>query len=287
MMLHSTAIREELLALIEYNILPAVGSFSALNAIYEIAKANNILLEIQLKIDTGFGRFGFLPEEIPLLTQRLKEMNNLRVAGTFSHFSMAFNQSSDYTAKQFASFNKCTAAIEDAGIEPGVRHICNSSAFLLYPHMHLDAVRIGSAFIGRILTENTLNLEKVGYLTEHIEDIKTLPKDHYIGYSNTYKTTRETKIGIVPIGYLDGFGLEKTQDCFGILDTLREIYNKLKNYKKQFFLSIGEKKVPVLGKIGTNNIIIDLTDTTAEIGQEVRVEINPMLVNPTISRVFI
>ncbi|MBP3285265.1 MAG: alanine racemase [Clostridia bacterium] len=287
MMLHSTAIREELLALIEYNILPAVGSFSALNAIYEIAKANNIMLEIQLKIDTGFGRFGFLPEEIPLLTQRLKEMNNLRVAGTFSHFSMAFNQSSDYTAKQFTIFNKCTAAIEDAGIEPGVRHICNSSAFLLYPHMHLDAVRIGSALIGRILTENTLNLEKVDYLTEHIEDIKTLPKDHYIGYSNTYKTTRETKIGIVPLGYLDGFGLEKTQDCFGILDTLREIYNKLKNYKKQFFLSVGEKKVPVLGKIGTNNIIIDLTDTTAEIGQEVRIEVNPMLVNPTISRVFI
>jgi len=288
MLLHSTAIREEILALIEYNILPAIGSFASLNAIHEIAKSNNIMLEIQLKIDTGFGRFGFRPDEIPALIQELKQMSNyIRVAGTFSHFSMAFNTTSDYTSKQFATFNKCTAALEDAGIEPGVRHICNSSAFLLYPHMHLDAVRIGSALIGRILTENTLNLEKIGYLTEHIEDIKTLPKDHFIGYSNTYKTTRETKIGIVPVGYLDGFGLEKTQDCFGILDTLREIYNKLKNYKKQFFVSINEKKVPILGKIGTNNIIIDITDTTAEIGQEVKIEINPMLVNPIIPRIFI
>jgi len=287
MMLHSVALREELLALIQYNILPTIGSFSALNAINEIAETNNIILEIQLKIDTGFGRFGFRPDEIPALIQRLQQTSNLRIAGIFSHFSMAFNETSDYTAKQFAIFNKCTAALEDAGIEPGVRHICNSSAFLLYPYMHLDAVRIGSALIGRILTENTLNLEKVGYLTEQIEDIKTLPTGHYIGYSNTYKTTRETKIGILPIGYLDGFGLEKTQDCFGILDTLREMYKKLKNYKKQFFVSINDKKVPILGKIGTNNIIIDITDTTADIGQEVKVEANPMLVNPNIPRYFI
>lgn len=287
MMLHSISIREDLLTLIQYNILITVGSFSALNAIAEIAESNDLMLEIQLKIDTGFGRFGFAPNEIPALIQRLKEIKNLSVAGTFSHFSMAFNESSDYTSKQFEIFNKCTAMLDDSGIEPGVRHICNSSAFLLYPYMHLDAVRIGSALIGRILTDNSLNLEKIGYLTEEIEDTKILPINHYIGYSNTYKTKRETTTGIVPIGYLDGFGLEKTQDCFGILDTLREIYKKVKNYKKQFFVSVSGKNVPVLGKIGTNNIVIDLTDTTASVGQEVKIEINPMLVNPTIPRYFI
>lgn len=286
MMLHSTAIEEDLLTLLNYDILPTVGSFEAFNAIDKISKENNVPLYVQLKIDTGFGRFGFLPDDMIKLIDTLKAHPNIGVVGTFSHFSSAFNEKTDYTDKQFNIFNKCVSMLADSGIEPGVRHICNSSAFLTKLHMHLDTVRIGSAFLGRILVQNSLDLNKIGYMISSIEDIKTLPANHFIGYSNTYKTKNETVIGIVPVGYLDGLELKKGQDCFGVLDTLREVYNKIKCFNKKIYVKVNSKKVPILGKIGTNNIVIDLTNTDAKINDIVKIDVNPMVVRPDIERVF-
>lgn len=287
MILHSIALKEDLLKLLANKILPTVGSFSALSVLNEIAAETGEQVEFQIKIDTGFGRFGFLPHEIPELIEKLKSMPNLLVVGTFSHFSSAFSKSSAYTDKQFDIFNKCVGALRDAEIDPGVCHICNSSAALLYLHMHLDAIRVGSAFLGRLLVPNTLELSKIGYMLSEIEDIKILPPKHYIGYSNTYKTDKETTVGIVPVGYLDGFTLQKGQDCFDILGTLREIYGKIKNFNKKHFVTIGSTKVPVLGKVGTNNIIIDITGLNVKVGDFVKIDVNPMLVPENIHREFI
>jgi len=286
MMLHSTAIEEDLLTLLNYDILPTIGSFEALNMLDKISKENNLPLYAQLKIDTGFGRFGFLPQDMLKLIDELKSKPNIGIVGTFSHFSSAFNEKTDYTEKQFNIFNKCVSMLSDSGIEPGIRHICNSSAFLTKLHMHLDAVRIGSALLGRILVQNAIELNKIGYMISSVEDIKTLPADHFIGYSNTHKTKKETTIGIVPVGYLDGLELKKGQDCFKLIDTLREIYNKIKSFDKKIYVEINNKKVPILGKIGTNNIVIDLTDTNAKINDIVKLDINPMVVRPDMERIF-
>lgn len=286
MMLHSIAIEEELLTLLNYDILPTIGSFDALNTLDKISKENNVPLYAQLKIDTGFGRFGFLPQDMLKLIDELKSHPNIGIVGTFSHFSSAFNEKSDYTEKQFNIFNKCVSMLADSGIEPGIRHICNSSAFLTKLHMHLDAVRIGSALLGRILVQNSLELNKIGYMISTIEDIKILPENHFVGYSNTFKTKKETRIGIVPVGYLDGLELKKAQDCFGVLDTLREIYGKIKNFNKRIYVEVNNQKVPILGKIGTNNIVIDLTDISANINDAVRIDVNPMMVRPDIERCF-
>lgn len=286
MMLHSTAIEDDLLTLLNYDILPTVGSFESLSMLDKISKENNVPLYAQLKIDTGFGRFGFLPQDMPKLIEELKGKPNIGIIGTFSHFSSAFNEKGNYTDKQFNIFNKCVSMLSDSGIEPGVRHICNSSAFLTKLYMHLDAVRIGSALLGRILVQNSLELKKVGYMISSIEDLKILPEKHFIGYSNTYKTKKETRIGIVPVGYLDGLELKKGQDCFGIIDTLREIYNKIKCFDKKIYVEVNNIKVPILGKIGTNNIIIDLTNVNAKINDIVKIDVNPMMVKPDIERVF-
>ena len=286
MLLHSTAIYEDLLVLLNNDILPTIGSFEALDMLNRISTESGVALYCQLKIDTGFGRFGFLPDEMLKLADKLKELKNIGVVGIFSHFSSSFNEKSDYTEKQFNIFNKCVSILTDAGIDVGFRHICNSSAFLTKLHMHLDASRVGSALLGRILVPNSLELNKIGYMESTIEDIKTLPKDHFIGYSNTYKTEKDTKIGVVPVGYLDGLELKKGQDCFGFIDTLREIYNKIKCFNKKIYVEVSNKKVPILGKIGTNNIVIDLSETNANIGDIVKIDVNPMMVRPDIERVF-
>lgn len=286
MLLHSTAIYDELLILLNNDILPTIGSFEALNTLDKISKETGTPLYCQLKIDTGFGRFGFLPDDMIKLAAELKSKPNIGVVGVFSHFSSSFNEKTDYTDKQFNIFNKCVSILTDEGIDVGFRHIANSSAFLTKPYTHLDVSRIGSALLGRILVPNSLELNKIGYMISEIEDIKKLPTNHFIGYSNTYKTTRETTIGIVPVGYLDGLELKKGQDCFGFIDTLREIYNKLKNFNRKIYVEVNNIKVPILGKIGTNNIVIDLTDINAKIGDIVKLDVNPMMVRPDIERYF-
>ena len=81
-----------------------------------ISTESGIPLYCQLKIDTGFGRFGFTPENIPGLIDFLKATPNIGVVGIFSHFSSAFNEKSDYTEKQFNIFNKCVSTLTDSGI---------------------------------------------------------------------------------------------------------------------------------------------------------------------------
>lgn len=283
MLLHSTALDEDIKTLIENNIIITVGSFDALESVIKNAEGKT---DIQIKIDTGFGRFGFLPSELEDLAEKLKNTDKLNIVGTFSHFSMSFNSSKTYTLKQFNKFKKAVKTLNKLGIETGMLHICNSSAFIKYKEMHLDAVRVGSAFLGRILVENDLNLTKIGTLVSKIEDTKTLPKGHFVGYSNTKKVKHETNIGIIPVGYLDGFCLKKSLDCFRLKDILREMYGTFKMFRKKIYVTVGHKKAPILGKIGTNNIVIEINDNI-NINDDVYLEINPMLVATQIPREFV
>ena len=282
MLLHSTSINEDIKALIDNNIIITIGSFDALEAVLKNAENK---IDVQIKLDTGFGRFGFLSSELETLAEKLKSTDKLNVIGTFSHFSMSFGKSKAYTQKQFNKFKKSVKTLNKLGIGTGMLHICNSSAFLKYKEMHLDAVRVGSAFLGRILVENELNLTKIGNLVSKIEDTKTLPKGHFIGYSNTKKTKHETNIGIIPVGYLDGFGLKKSLDCFRLKDILREMYGTFKLLHKKIYVTVGYKKVPILGKIGTNNIVVEINDNIS-INNDVILEVNPMLVPANIERDF-
>lgn len=283
MLLHSTSLDSDIKTLIENNIIITIGSFDALKAVIKNAEEK---VDVQLKIDTGFGRFGFLPSELEDLAEKLNSTDKVNIIGTFSHFSMSFNSSPTYTTKQFNKFKKSVKALNKLGIDTGILHICNSSAFIKYKEMHLDAVRVGSAFLGRILVANDLELTKIGHLVSKIEDTKTLPKGHFIGYSNTKKTKSETNIGIIPVGYLDGFCLKKSQDCFRLKDILREMYNDFKLLRKKIYVTVGHKKAPILGKIGTNNIVIEINDGI-DITDDVIIDVNPMLVDTQIPREFV
>ena len=288
LLLASTSFEDEAETIIRNNLIPTVGSLNSASAINEAAKREGTVVDIHLKIDTGFGRFGFLWNKADEFLSILKSMDNLNLAGTYSHLSFSFEKESVYTYMQFERFMKCVDKMKECNVSPGMLHIANSCAFLRYPAMHLDAVRIGSAFLGRLPMDNQHGLAKIGYLRSNIIETKELPKNHFVGYANTFKTKGATRIGIVPVGYMDGFGVEKAKDTFRLRDILRYMYNDLKSLNKSLYIRLADKrKLMVLGRISMFNIVVDLTGTDAQIGDEVILEANPVLVDGRIKREYV
>ena len=289
LMLSSTSVKKEIELLIENNIILTIGSALSAETVDEVARRLNVTVRAHLKIDTGFGRYGFLYNQTDKIIETLQSVTNINIEGTFSHFSMSFYKKDKWTKQQFDNFINTIETLQRAGIKTGMLHICNSSAFLKFPTMHLNAVRIGSAFTGRIIVPNTYGLKKIGTLKSNITEIKTLPKGYNIGYSNAFKTKRETKVAIIPVGYYDGYNVRAMHDDYRFRDKLRYLYGAMKDFArdKHFKVRINDKKYTVVGKIGMYHIVIDITENDeVKINDEVYLDISPLYVDSGVRREY-
>lgn len=286
-MLSGTAIKEELEILIENNIILTIGSKEDIEIIENIAEEKNMEIKVHLKIDTGMGRYGFIYNQPEELINNLQKIKRIKIEGTYSHFSNSYYDKK-YTEEQFKRFNEIVAKLKENSIETGMLHICNSSAFIKYPNMYLDAVRVGSAFLGRLSSKSDIRLNKIGYLETEVAEIKEIEKGSYISYSNAYKAKRKTKVAIIPCGYDDGFNITTGKDMFRIIDKLRNISRALKDlFKEQrILIKINNENCNVLGRVGTHHIICDITNKDINIGDKAILKVNPKYVDSSINREF-
>ena len=290
LMLSSTCIKEDVETLIKNNIIITIGSKSAAEVANKLA--NELKLDsipVHIKIDTGFGRYGFLYNDIENIVQTINNNNKLKIEGCFSHFSNAYDKKDKWTKLQYEKFLNTIENLKLNKIEPEILHICNSSAALKYPYMRLNAVRIGSAFLGRILVQNSLKLKKIGEFKTKVAEIKILPKGYNIGYSNTFKTKKETKVAILPVGYKDGINMGGKQDSFRFIDYLRFIFNDFKGIfkNKAVRVNINGKSYKALGIIGLYHIVIDIENDDIKVGNIATLQVNPLLTDSRTERRYI
>ncbi len=279
LMLRATTDREEVERLLDLGCILTLSSPADGAVIRAAAEEKGVCARVHLKLDTGMGRYGFLPAEEAAIRQTLDALGEMvQVTGVYTHFHSSFGKE-EITRRQFAAFQNACDRLEAAGYALGERHCCNSSAFLRFKDMHLGGVRLGSALLGRVAVRDPLGLKRVGYAEASVEELRLLPKGHTVGYGAATTLKRDTRSAVIPIGYYHGFTLQRGRDVWRAQDCIRGILSNLKLLLKPSAptVAVGGRSTRTLGHIGMLHTCVDVTDLTCELGDLVRVEINPLL----------
>lgn len=278
LMMEGTCDPDEINELLDHQAILSVGSWDDADQIDRQASARATIAQAHLKIDTGMGRYGFLPSQIEDLHRLYRESTNIAFTGIYTHFSRASDRK--FTQTQYDAFQQVVQELQAAGFETGMVHCCNSIAFWRCPQMHCDGVRLGSAILGRVGYADRAGLKPVGYCEAAVEEVRTIPEGHAVGYGAAWVAKRETRTAVLPVGQINGFAIDRGYDTWRLQDCMRGVARYLKAMlkKKALYVTINGTKCPVLGHVGMVNMVVDVTDADCKPGDIARVEINPLLV---------
>ena len=187
----------------------SISSIQQLQEIYAASLRVGLIARVHLKVDTGMSRSGALDEFPELVSElnRLTSSNEIELVGTWSHFACADEPAHPLNAEQIKRFNSALEYMNDENLNPGIRHIANSSAIIGLPEAKFDLVRAGLIIYGLSPTNippNNLSLKPAMELRARLLLVKEIPPGATVGYGATVQVTKETKIGIVTFGYADG-----------------------------------------------------------------------------------
>lgn len=242
--------QERLRALIKYDLTLTITDVETLRILARLNPQGPI--NVHVKVDTGMGRMGAMPDDVGRLLDLVVAAPHLRLVGLYSHFATADFEERELVDHQLRTFHEILARYGDRLPPRSIRHLANSAATLTLPEAHFDMVRPGLAMYGIPPAEwlgRDIDLRPILRLVSHLTAVKTLPPGHCVGYGRTFTTQRPTRLGIVPIGYFDGY-LRSLSDA-AIVGT-----------------AVGD--APVIGRVSMDQLALDLTDLPElHIGDEV------------------
>ena len=234
-------------SLVAYGLRQEVHSLEYARQLQARLSGSKRRLRVHIKLDTGMSRLGFFAYDHPKTVDELRavaEMNELQIEGVFMHFPVADSLSADdeaFCRTQYARFTAMLDALKAVGVEPELRHCCNSGASILYPQYAMDMVRPGIATYGILPSEELrgrIDLRPVMQLRSTIFQIRDYAPDITVSYGRTYRTEAPTRVAVVGIGYADGLP--------------RSFSNRIS------FLLHG-KRVPQIGRICMDMCMVDVS----------------------------
>ena len=241
--------------LIEYGITQAVSALAKAEAYSAAAVESGGTLKVHIKVDTGMSRLGFLVREGHFDTgvesiAAACALPGLEAEGIFTHFAVSDEDDRDseaYTRAQFDVFTRVLDALAAGGRTFAIRHCANSG----YACTHMDMVRPGIALYGVGADAQRLDLRPVMSLKSSVSTIKTFDPGTDVSYGRTFRTQGRTRIGVLPIGYADGF--------------FRGLSNRMS-------VVTAQGPAPQRGRICMDMSMIDLTDLPdVKVGDEVEI----------------
>ncbi|MGE5416781.1 MAG: alanine racemase [Acidobacteriota bacterium] len=281
---------------IENSCTITISSLEDIRTVEEAADFLNRNARVHIKVDTGLGRFGLLPEAVVGVTQMARDNPNVTLEGIYTHFSEAGDEK--YTKQQFAVFASLLNELEKQSIRIPIRHCCNSAAFLKYPEMHLDGVRLGTilggqypAGVGTTKLPFTLNLADPFRFKARIAMIRSLKEGSYIGYGRTFRLRRDAQIAIIPVGFADGLGVEATPKPVGIIDLVKTMAKIMASFlnidRTARAVKVNGQRAYIRGKVFMQFCQVELPPGShAQPGDEVELPVRRTMASSAIPRIY-
>ncbi len=236
----------------ENNFKIVISSLETARALEKIAAAKNKKPAVHIKIETGTNRQGVCGRELLRLAQFVHQSPHLQLEGASTHFANIEDTTDhSYAMSQIERFKSELKNLAKLGIKPPIKHTAASAAAMLFPETHYQMVRIGIAAYGLWPSRETyLSLLERGQQNQFslkpiltwktiVAQIKEVPAGSYIGYGCTYRTTRNIRLAILPIGYYDGFD---------------------RGFSNIGYVLIRGKRAPIRGRVCMNLTMVDVTD---------------------------
>lgn len=262
--------------LLEQHIILTVTGMKT--AQFYLQYAQTLPIRVHVAIDCGMGRFGIHWTDMEQICQ-VYQLSGLLFEGIFSHFSASFEKKCHLTQQQLERFTDITYTLISSGYEIGIRHIANSCAALRFPETRLDAVRIGSALIGRLSTQVPISLQPAGVFKAQVVDCKTLFPGDTTGYASICKIRKRKEAIIVAIGRENGFEITKTPDNLSLRNFASYIYHIVKKYLRRPYVVYNNQKLYLIGRIGNQYSLFDASNVDIQPGDYVTSQIYMLFPN--------
>lgn len=221
-----------------------------LTALSRLKEAQNPV-PVHLNVETGTGRQGVLMEDLLSFIREIQNTKNAVLEGVSTHFAnIEDTLNHEYAEHQLAAFCEALSIVEKTREKPRIVHTACTAAAILFPKTHFNMLRAGIGIYGLWPSRETYLSTLMGHLPvpdlrpvltwkTRLAQIKTVEEGSYIGYGCTYKTTRKTRLGVLPVGYADGYDRKMGNTAYVLMKG---------------------KRAPVIGRVCMNLTIIDVTD---------------------------
>lgn len=247
---------------IEHDVEFFVFDKDRLHHAQAIARRMGKQAKIHLEIETGMNRTGIQEHELKEVLSFISKADSIAFNGLCTHYAGAESIANYYRVQQqIKKFNELQEQIRDSGLVPNLHHTACSAASIRYPETQMDLARIGILQYGFFPTREVL----VDYQTKHemvdeplsriiswksqLMDVRTVKKGEFIGYGTSYLANEEMVIGLIPVGYSNGFS---------------------RSLSNQGRVLIRGQRVSVIGMVNMNMLSVDLTSVQgAEKGDEI------------------
>lgn len=248
---------DDLAECVERRVELSVASLDQLQQVVAAAVKVGQRAPIHLKVDTGLGRSGAMPDQWPSLVDAARGRQDrgvVEIVGVWSHLASADEPESGTTRRQIEQFHAALDAVAEAGVEPRLRHLANSAGTLVHPDARFDMVRCGIAVYGlspgpAVGTSASLGLIPAMRVTAKVALVKRVPGGHGVSYGHRYRTRRSTQLALIPVGYADGVP---------------------RSGSGRIPLSIQGVRYSVSGTVAMDQIVVDIGDAKVRAGDDVQ-----------------
>jgi len=250
----SPFVTEQIDDVFHFDLTPSISNIEQACDLSKKGSESGRSIKINIKVDTGLGRFGVDYNEVVSLLAELSKFKNLKIEGVYTHFATAEEGDNEFLRKQLSRFIEVLGKIEEMGVSIPLKHAAGSAAIACLPESYFNMIRPGLLLLGIYPSDELkqdMDLKPVMSFKTRVILVRKVWREMSVGYGRTYIAKRNTHIAICPLGYSDGYPR--------ILSNRGEVI-------------INQRRFPIVGTICLNNMMIEVeNNSNVGIGDEVTV----------------